>query len=92
MHSAKRWPLAAASCVWGLVLTLPARAAEDFSGFYAGVNAGYAFQAGGRSGDPVTAPPRLSGGRAEDLPPSASRAAGHNPAMPKGRRGRAPDR
>ncbi|TNC12026.1 hypothetical protein FF100_17450 [Methylobacterium terricola] len=64
---------------------LPApAAAEDFTGFYAGVNAGYGWskerQKGGVTpGAPLPAwgPPR----QADGLPPSAARAADRNPAF-----------
>jgi hypothetical protein len=59
-----------------LGLAAPAQA-EDFSGFYAGINAGYA---AGRSRDrsvtvPGTASPAAAVGAGSDLPPSARDAA-----------------
>ncbi|WP_407527665.1 hypothetical protein [Methylobacterium oryzisoli] len=76
-RDAKRWPLAAASCV--LWLGAGAARAEDFTGFYAGVNAGYARGVDRPSG---TVPPsRLPSSAETALPPSAARAAGANPAM-----------
>lgn len=60
-----------------LLAALPARA-EDFSGFYAGVNAGYGWN---REKDTGTAPAVTRGGpsgedrAAGNLPPSASAAA-----------------
>ena len=62
-----------------LILGHTAARAEDFSGFYAGVNAGYAWGKGrDRSfAAPVTGPGAESGrnGRGLDLPPSARDAA-----------------
>jgi hypothetical protein len=74
---ARRRLLAAASFVLWLGAG-PARA-EDFTGFYAGVNAGYAIGRERHSG-PV-APNRLPSSAETALPPSAARAAGANPAM-----------
>lgn len=88
----ERWPLATAPFrLWailpGLALTAlgagPA-AAEDFTGFYAGVNAGYGWGKERHEGvTPGTVPlPARNGSRAADgLPPSAARAADRNPAL-----------
>ncbi|KQP40604.1 hypothetical protein ASF49_20550 [Methylobacterium sp. Leaf104] len=57
----------------GLAMQLPA-SAEDFTGFYAGVNAGYGFETGGRDkrGFVPGLPGDESGTAAETgLPPSA---------------------
>ncbi|KQO67435.1 hypothetical protein ASG63_15890 [Methylobacterium sp. Leaf94] len=57
----------------GLAAPAPA-AAEDFTGFYAGVNAGYGFETGGRDGRGfVPGAPGDAPGSAADtgLPPSA---------------------
>ncbi|MGX7708298.1 hypothetical protein [Methylobacterium sp. Gmos1] len=71
----------------------PAAAAEDFTGFYAGVNAGYGWgkerhapaRGGARPGTPL---PAWSGPQGADgLPPSAARAADRNPALSSGARG-----
>ncbi|WP_288585547.1 hypothetical protein [uncultured Methylobacterium sp.] len=63
------------------VLALPGpAAAEDFTGFYAGINAGYGWQAKRpdiRSGSPLPAWGRTP--EADALPPSATRAADRNP-------------
>ena len=87
----ERWPLATAPFrFWAILigltlagaLTRPA-AAEDFTGFYAGVNAGYGWQKERPAGRgtqvplPSWSPPRDEAG----LPPSAARAAGSNPAF-----------
>ncbi|MCJ2051543.1 hypothetical protein [Methylobacterium sp. J-070] len=60
-----------------LILISGAARAEDFTGFYAGLNAGYA--RGHERDRPVTAPRPVSGGgtygRGPDLPPSALEAA-----------------
>ncbi|CAO4149691.1 hypothetical protein GPNCGGLF_LOCUS3210 [Methylorubrum aminovorans] len=55
-----------------LLLSAAPAAAEDFTGFYAGVNAGWAFERGER--DPAT--PGLPGATRpeEGLPPSVARA------------------
>ncbi|GJE43234.1 hypothetical protein [Methylobacterium soli] len=58
--------------VSGLLLAAPA-AAEDFTGFYAGVNAGYGFQRDRKSREPVWVPAPGPGASAADgLPPSAA--------------------
>ncbi len=86
----ERWPLATApfrlrAALAGLalagLLASPA-AAEDFTGFYAGVNAGYGWskergQGGARPGTPLPAWDKPSA--ADGLPPSAARAADRNP-------------
>jgi hypothetical protein len=57
----------------GLAAPVPA-AAEDFTGFYAGVNAGYGFETGGRDGRGVVpgASVEVPGAGADaGLPPSA---------------------
>ncbi|KAB1075995.1 hypothetical protein [Methylobacterium planeticum] len=58
--------------VAGLALAGPAQA-EDFSGFYAGINAGYGFQRGDKDRNappaPATGP---AGAPADGLPPSAT--------------------
>ncbi|CAO4165473.1 hypothetical protein [Methylorubrum populi] len=57
-----------------LLLSAAPAAAEDFTGFYAGVNAGWAFE---RGGDPSSAigPAQAGTGKPEDgLPPSVARA------------------
>lgn len=57
-----------------LLLSAASAAAEDFTGFYAGVNAGWAFE---RGGDPSSAigPAQAGTGKPEDgLPPSVARA------------------
>ncbi len=87
----ERWPLATApfrlcAILLGLALTgllaTPA-AAEDFTGFYAGVNAGYGWGKERPAGRNVRAPlPAWSPPQDETgLPPSAARAAGSNPAF-----------
>ncbi|MGU3537454.1 hypothetical protein [Methylobacterium sp. A54F] len=53
----------------------PAAAAEDFTGFYAGVNAGYATGGGRDRGALVPAPGSAPSPGAADLPPSARDAA-----------------
>ena len=59
----------------GLTLGSPGARAEDFTGFYAGVNAGYAF---GRNRDrtigSVVAPGNDVAGNERSLPPSAESA------------------
>ncbi len=74
----ERWPLAAALLMSGL-LAGPA-AAEDFTGFYAGINAGW-----GRGSGPAPDERPAFGASAPQppsaLPPSAARAAGANPGM-----------
>jgi hypothetical protein len=61
--------------------------ATDFTGFYAGVNAGYGWKkerpAARNAGAPLPSwsPPR----DADGLPPSAARAADRNPALAGGR-------
>lgn len=58
-----------------LATSLPAGAAEDFTGFYAGVNAGYAY---GGASDSRTLPAPADASRSPDeggLPPSAMSAA-----------------
>ncbi|WP_430912104.1 hypothetical protein [Methylobacterium sp. sgz302541] len=82
--------LAAALCLMSVACAAGARA-EDFSGFYAGVNAGYGFgrERGDRDAAPGTAP---AGPGAQDdakLPPSAASAAR---AMRSGRDGAAKGR
>lgn len=61
----------------GSLLLLPAAAsAEDFTGFYAGVNAGYGWDREETKGiAPLPRPPGASGTRTDSLPPSASAAA-----------------
>ena len=53
-------------------VTAPALA-EDFTGFYAGVNAGYGFETGDRDGRNLGPSPSAGSGSAADtgLPPSA---------------------
>ncbi|MGV7032236.1 hypothetical protein [Methylobacterium symbioticum] len=68
-------PVATASLLsLALLAAGPARA-EDFTGFYAGLNAGYGF---GRDGEARTAAPGPAGAAGRtgpDLPPSAAEAA-----------------
>jgi hypothetical protein len=62
----------------GLLLLAPSLVhAEDFTGFYAGVNAGYGWGHEGTKGGTRLGPPRtdLRSGSADGLPPSASAAA-----------------
>ena len=61
----------------GSLLLLPtASLAEDFTGFYAGVNAGYGWDREEAKGiAPIPRPTGASGTRTEGLPPSASAAA-----------------
>lgn len=55
----------------GLLLGIVPAAAEDFSGFYAGVNAGWAFERGRNAAAP---PPPTGANREESgLPPSVAR-------------------
>ncbi|MCF4125515.1 hypothetical protein [Methylobacterium sp. SyP6R] len=93
----ERWPSATApfrlcAILLGLVLAgilCGPAAAEDFTGFYAGVNAGYGW--GQESQDGVhgrakpgaaTSPPAWNRPqKADGLPPSAARAADRNPAL-----------
>ncbi len=93
----ERWPLATAPFrLWatlaGLVLSgllVSPAGATDFTGFYAGINAGYGWQKerpAGRNAPaplPSWSPPRDEAG----LPPSAARAADRNPAFVGGRSG-----
>lgn len=67
-------PRLAPACLVLLPLAAPARA-EDFTGFYAGVNAGYAFGRDGSRG--LSLAPGAPGAAApgNDLPPSAAGAA-----------------
>lgn len=88
----ERWPLATApfrlrAALLGLALAgglaAPA-AAEDFTGFYAGINAGYGWGKERSSGDVKPGTPLPAWGQpqgADGLPPSAARAAGRNPAF-----------
>ncbi|MET7241995.1 hypothetical protein ABZT49_01370 [Methylobacterium sp. EM32] len=65
-------------------------AAEDFTGFYAGVNAGYGWGKEHREGaKPGTTPlPAWNKPQGADgLPPSAARAADRNPALSGSRSG-----
>ena len=56
----------------GLAGLATAASAEDFSGFYAGVNAGYAFETGGRDRRGFGPGPASDGAAADTgLPPSA---------------------
>ena len=57
----------------GLAGLATATSAEDFSGFYAGVNAGYAFETGGRDRRGIGPGPAGDGAATADtgLPPSA---------------------
>ena len=60
-----------------LLAAAPARA-EDFTGFYAGINAGYALGRDGKARGtegPAAAPLGASAKAGPDLPPSASQAA-----------------
>jgi hypothetical protein len=97
----ERWPLATAPFRLRAVLTGFAlvaalsgpAAAEDFTGFYAGVNAGYGWskerQDGGHGGA-KPGPPRPVWDKpqgADGLPPSAARAADRNPALSGSRSG-----
>ena len=62
--------VATALCL-GLMFGAGPAAAEDFSGFYAGVNAGWAFE---RGRDGAAAPPPTGADRDErGLPPSVAR-------------------
>lgn len=56
------------------ILATPAQA-EDFTGFYAGVNAGYARSKGGESPGSVPGPGSAPAPVASKLPPSAASAA-----------------
>ncbi|AWN54826.1 hypothetical protein DK412_27065 [Methylobacterium sp. 17Sr1-1] len=64
-------------------------AAEDFTGFYAGVNAGYGWGKAHREGrTPGTPLPAWDKPQdADGLPPSAARAADRNPALSGSRSG-----
>ncbi|KQQ29450.1 hypothetical protein ASF53_18935 [Methylobacterium sp. Leaf123] len=82
-----RYPGRCASALGLFLLCTASAAAEDFSGFYAGVNAGWAFERGGRDpsvpGAPGAAKPE------EGLPPSVARVQERQlptPAHPTGRR------
>ncbi|MEH3146098.1 MAG: hypothetical protein PGN34_12300 [Methylobacterium frigidaeris] len=75
----ERRPLTAALLVSGL-LARPA-AAEDFTGFYAGINAGYGRSLGSGGRAEERSPSGVAPGASSALPPSAARAAGSNPAM-----------
>lgn len=69
-----------------LLLGLAPAAAEDFSGFYAGVNAGWAFERGGGAPTAVVPGPARE---ADGLPPSVSRIEErHRPEKPAAARGR----
>ncbi len=71
-----------------LVLGASSACAEDFTGVYAGVNAGYAFDRSQREGDgPGGTFPMASDQKATGLPPSAL-SASQSPAM----RGTRPER
>jgi hypothetical protein len=72
----------------GLTLAAPARA-EDFTGFYAGVNAGYGFQRDQKHREPSSAPTpgTTTSADANALPPSA---AGALRAIEAGRAGSRP--
>ncbi|GJD56703.1 hypothetical protein [Methylobacterium dankookense] len=70
-------PVATASLLsLALLAAVPARA-EDFTGFYAGLNAGYAFGRGGESRRAAPGPgsATAAGRTGPDLPPSAAEAA-----------------
>ncbi|ACL55390.1 hypothetical protein [Methylobacterium nodulans] len=85
LFAKRRFLGAAASCVLGLAAG--AARAEDFTGFYAGVNVGYGRSLGDGDGR-MTRPGALPSpaGDATALPPSAARAATGNPALrPRGR-------
>ncbi|WP_244936507.1 hypothetical protein [Methylobacterium currus] len=78
----------------GLVLSgllISPAGATDFTGFYAGINAGYGWQKERPAGRNARAPlPSWSPPRDGDgLPPSAARAADRNPAFAGGRSGAA---
>ncbi|PIK74315.1 hypothetical protein CS379_03255 [Methylobacterium frigidaeris] len=64
-------------------------AAEDFTGFYAGINAGYGWSKERHEGVTTGTPlPTWDRRRATDgLPPSAARAADRNPALSGARSG-----
>ncbi|MCJ2045119.1 hypothetical protein MKK58_11350 [Methylobacterium sp. J-078] len=68
-------PIALIACAALVWLARPA-SAEDFSGFYAGVNAGYAFQAGHRERHGIGTDALKTGAPPNDtgLPPSAQEA------------------
>ncbi len=73
-----------ATAFLALLLGIVPAAAEDFSGFYAGVNAGWAFERGRDGTAPV---PPWSAREAEGLPPSVSRIEERRP-PPKSASGR----
>ncbi|MFH6786112.1 MULTISPECIES: hypothetical protein [Methylobacterium] len=65
-------------------------AAEDFTGFYAGINAGYGWSKERTEGAAKPGVPLPAGGTpqgADGLPPSAARAADRNPAFSGARMG-----
>lgn len=96
----ERWPLATApfrlgaalsgAVLLGAFLAASPAKAEDFTGFYAGINAGYGWSRERKSGDAKPGTPLPAWGQPQvdhGLPPSAARAAGHNPAFPGARSG-----